>query len=1490
MLVGMALVVYFSYYPELQAATHRTMAMSLGDEFTYGTFDAQPVKWVLVYKDEQTNHGVALAKDRLKHSFWNTQCKANGAAYCETLGKNAYFQGEAGLWMDQFVPSISSSFASDTSPIAQEINQLNLSNLSNLHSADNPYIYLLPATAAEGTSLFGYPTWIDYQTILANADVNARAALGYGGSYNWWLSTRAGGSYGAFGACVNPSGGGLDYCGVINDTATYVIRPALYFAVPLNKLSIEYAPVYGNGLNKYEHLKNTKVNDAIGTVVFKDYEVPISLSLKSSASAPSGHENDYLNFSIVSSSNDSSEQIYVSGSAPALRNNALKVQDYYFTIEAVDASGNKDTIDVQLSVEPTVSSVSFDQASVTKKLISEAQAKWIEHATTSPPQAMQVTYAISGGNISLIDIDPRTGEITYKGNGAYGMVKIKATADDDPSTGEDNYQSSFAEKEIMIVRQVEGIVTPDSASSDMNTPTFSMNQANIKTNGNIGVIKGTLGTPDVSGGNTITYAYAIKAGGDGNYFKVNESTGVIQSVADLAVGSYHFTIEVSDKWSTKEIHVTVNVGMAPAENLKFYENSTSNTMITSKSATLTDTNVSVFATVKGSSNTNPVTYRIKDGSTNVITVHPNSGAITINGVGSVIIVAEKTGNTGQANAITELTFTVTAGSQQFIYTDASGNELPKSGNDYDDYSEVYGQGKTFQLYTAGNPAGTNVTYALKAGSPTDVISVDPSGLVSILNASLNTQIGQVIVEATSHDPSGNYSDKTIELSIVITKANQTISFSGVTSAQNGRGTVTPIITEQDISSNDGGVSISDTNYYISVDASASGIAWTNNGVDIDYNYTGNTTIEIPLEVTKAGNRNYNSATAKGKMKILSPSESTLSISQPGKIYYGDHFTIRSLQDDSSSTNVKYTFTVDNTIFVSNPTVNGNSADFDALKCSSGTKINITVTRTADSEVTLSKVVTIEVLPKDINVIIDDKTKQKGEPNPPLTFQDFRSQLVSWNGVQDVVDLNDVKLSTSATTNSKSGSYPITGNPKTMNTTYPNYNFIFKEGKLMIDSQVDKDVDGDGKPDFNDPDGDDCPDLNIKWKDDNGNWIVINGDRDYDGIPDLNIDSDGDGVPDLNIDTDNDGKPDINLVILKKTDWKPTKCVTVSSTVKEEYCTGTKVKPQINLDTDNDNIPNINIDTDGDMKADINIASGNNKPSINIVEITNWISDKDYTVNKFLYDTMINIAPVLNVDTNGDGCPDLNIDLDNDGVADLNIDTDDDQIPNVEIDTTGDGNANANIDTNNDGEPEENIIEINSWEPNQKTGNICTMVIKQNTELEDNGIKVEKPDGTPFLPNYALKVEEVTDSKKEEIANDAKDFIKETNEVKKVYDVKLYKDDVEVQPDGTLKVKIPYEGIKNPILLRKNAKGTYERIEFQIEGNYLTYETDELGIVSIIGDKESNTSVMGSYTPNIGGAITGDETNTNIYIGISFITLGMISYLLFKRSKQKDTFQ
>ena len=56
----------------------------------------------------------------------------------------------------------------------------------------------------------------------------------------------------------------------------------------------------------------------------------------------------------------------------------------------------------------------------------------------------------------------------------------------------------------------------------------------------------------------------------------------------------------------------------------------------------------------------------------------------------------------------------------------------------------------------------------------------------------------------------------------------------------------------------------------------------------------------------------------------------------------------------------------------------------------------------------------------------------------------------------------------------------------------------------------------------------CPDLNIKWKGDDGKWVVINGDRNNDGIPDFNIDSDGDGEPDENINKIVEWKPQHNV--------------------------------------------------------------------------------------------------------------------------------------------------------------------------------------------------------------------------------------------------------------------------------------------------------------------------------------------------------------------------
>lgn len=473
-------------------------------------------------------------------------------------------------------------------------------------------------------------------------------------------------------------------------------------------------------------------------------------------------------------------------------------------------------------------------------------------------------------------------------------------------------------------------------------------------------------------------------------------------------------------------------------------------------------------------------------------------------------------------------------------------------------------------------------------------------------------------------------------------------------------------------------------------------------------------------------------------------------------------------------------------------------------------------------------------------------------------------------------------------------------------------------------KIDIDVDGDNKPDFNDPDNDGCPDLNIKWKDpnDDSKWVIINGDRNQDGIPDLNIDSNGDGKADLNIDTDHDGKPDLNLVILKKTDWVPEKCVLKdeSKGIMEEYCTGTSVKAQINVDITGDNIPDINIDNIGDFKPHLNISTNGKDAIVNITTIHEWKPNHDYTSNRFLYDSIgtdkDDPKPHLNIDTDGDGRPDVNIDLNNDGKPDLNIDYTGDNIPDTQIDSSGDGKPDINIDLDGNGIADENIIAITEWKPEKNVdGDILydTMEITGKGELEDNGIVVEKPDGT-FLPNFAIKVDDVTETKREEVIKEASDEISETQEVKAVYDVKLLENDVEVQPDGTLKVRIPIpEGITNPKLLIKRSNGTYETVTVKEENGYLVYETNELGIVSVIGDKvdtsvdpeptpkpaepeptddpapsveepaTSKLTVQGTYTNtpqahypgnNVGGASTGDTTNPISYLMLSLLCLGL----------------
>lgn len=125
---------------------------------------------------------------------------------------------------------------------------------------------------------------------------------------------------------------------------------------------------------------------------------------------------------------------------------------------------------------------------------------------------------------------------------------------------------------------------------------------------------------------------------------------------------------------------------------------------------------------------------------------------------------------------------------------------------------------------------------------------------------------------------------------------------------------------------------------------------------------------------------------------------------------------------------------------------------------------------------------------------------------------------------------------------------------------------------------------------------------------------------------INIDTDNDGLPDINLDIDEDCSADLNIDMN-----------TMGEQARE------------------DQIPDLNIDTTGDGKADINIdVNMDGKADINIAKVTSWNPKLDANYQGFAYDTMANILPEINIDVNGDGKPDFNIDSDFDGIADTNL--------------------------------------------------------------------------------------------------------------------------------------------------------------------------------------------------------------------------------------------
>ncbi|MCI8541658.1 MAG: hypothetical protein HFE67_09155, partial [Erysipelotrichaceae bacterium] len=189
---------------------------------------------------------------------------------------------------------------------------------------------------------------------------------------------------------------------------------------------IKITPSVRSGL---EYKKNVNLNDIVASLSASGGVAPMSYTLISDNSV-AGHENDYQKFAI------SGNNIVVN------EPNGINAGDYYFKVSAVDANGyplgGVESSVIHVIVSKTSLTVSFDLPNQTKKSITEAQNGWSEMASATPNTGTKVAYTKVGGDISLINIDPDSGAITFSGTAnSYGKITIQAIADDDPSTGND---------------------------------------------------------------------------------------------------------------------------------------------------------------------------------------------------------------------------------------------------------------------------------------------------------------------------------------------------------------------------------------------------------------------------------------------------------------------------------------------------------------------------------------------------------------------------------------------------------------------------------------------------------------------------------------------------------------------------------------------------------------------------------------------------------------------------------------------------------------------------------------------------------------------------------------------------------------------------------------------------------------------------------------------------------------------------------------------
>jgi hypothetical protein len=468
--------------------------------------------------------------------------------------------------------------------------------------------------------------------------------------------------------------------------------------------------------------------------------------------------------------------------------------------------------------------VATGSTSIVISKATQATVTATKSANTTYGSATQITVTGSGGSGtgSFSYASSTTGICTI--NASTGVIAIVTAGDcvlTATKAADTNYNSASGSVTITIAKASQATAT---ASATRTTSTYADGSSNTI------ALSGGSGTGSTSFATTTASVCSI-----------DSATGFL-TVLTAGTCSITATKAADTNYLVATASITITISKATQATLTA-SSSPSNT--TYGSATV----VTISGT--GGSGTGAVSYASTTAS--VCSVNASTGVITIVTAGTCSVTSTKAADTNY-NVATASTSVVIAKATQATLTLTPANA-----------SVVFGDGQSANVTVGGGSGNGSVTYA---SNSTGICSVNAStGAVTILTA------GTCSITATKATDT-NYLVATATVTITVGKASQSaLSVSGNQSLTHSTSNPTSQLAVT------GGSGVGTVTY--AVDASSTGICVVSAGGLVTGLHAGTCTINV----TKAGDTNYNAATASYVITIAKASQSALSVSGSSNLTY-----------------------------------------------------------------------------------------------------------------------------------------------------------------------------------------------------------------------------------------------------------------------------------------------------------------------------------------------------------------------------------------------------------------------------------------------------------------------------------------------------------------------------------------------------------------------------------------------------------------------------